>query len=184
VGALTTWAKVSTGRSHALAVKTDGTLWSWGRNNAGQLGLNSNPVVSKSSPEQVGSLTNWSKVSAGGAHTAAIKTDGTLWAWGNGQGGTIGDGTVYSKSSPVQIGALTDWANIATGNGNTVAIKTTGTLWSWGYNTVGQLGQNNTIARSSPTQVGVLSAWSTVSAGVSGAGTTNNTLAIYQGVTN
>ena len=87
VGALTNWASASCGGDGAagsvgfiVAVKTDGTLWSWGGNGWGQLGQGD--IVHRSSPVQVGALTTWASVSAGGRHTLAIKTDGTLWAWG------------------------------------------------------------------------------------------------------
>jgi alpha-tubulin suppressor-like RCC1 family protein len=92
----------------------------WGGNINGQLGQNN--VIYRSSPVQVGALTNWSLVSAGNQHTAAIKTDGTLWAWGLNTGGRLGDGTAVNRSSPVQIGALTNWTQISAGGDFTVAI--------------------------------------------------------------
>jgi alpha-tubulin suppressor-like RCC1 family protein len=69
-------------------------------------------------------LTNWLSVSAAFLHSAAVKTDGTLWTWGNGSIGRLGDGTTVSKSSPVQIGALTDWVAVDTGPSavNTTAL--------------------------------------------------------------
>jgi alpha-tubulin suppressor-like RCC1 family protein len=140
VGTLTNWKQVSCGEQHAGAIKTDGTLWSWGNNQYGQLG--SGTVISRSSPVQIGALTNWKKSAAGGLnHTAAIKTDGTLWSWGNNQYGQLGSGTVVSRSSPVQIGALTNWKSVHCGAFHTAAIKTDGTLWTWGLNAGGQLGR-------------------------------------------
>ena len=121
IGALTTWAQVSLGRFHSIAVTTSGALYAWGRAiTDGALG--DNTVDNKSSPVQIGALTNWSQVSAGSYHTAAVKTDGTLWAWGRGTNGRLGDGTVDNKSSPVQIGALTDWLRTAGGENNTLAL--------------------------------------------------------------
>jgi alpha-tubulin suppressor-like RCC1 family protein len=158
------WAQVSAGNfSFTTAVTTDGKLFSWGRNTFyGQLGQNDQ--VYRSSPTQVGLLTNWSQVSAGGEHTASIKTDGTLWAWGRNVGGRLGDGTVINRSSPVQIGGLTNWAQVSAGDNTTAAVTTAGELYTWGYNTFsGQLGHNDTINRSSPTQVGVLTNWFRVS---------------------
>ena len=159
VGALTNWATVSgASGGSCFAVKTDGTLWSWGRNNLGQLGLNN--IVNYSSPKQVGILTTWSKVFGGNYFCHAIKTDGTLWAWGSNSTGAIGDNSTVNSSSPVQVGALTNW-NMASGaNGFCVAVKTDGTLWAWGTNSSGQLGQNDTVNRSSPVQVGALTGWS------------------------
>ncbi|CAB4122866.1 Regulator of chromosome condensation (RCC1) repeat [uncultured Caudovirales phage] len=90
VGALTNWREVSAGGLHAAAVKTDGTMWCWGDNDYGQLGNNDTNLISRSSPVQVGALTNWQQVSAGWTHTVAVKTDGTMWAWGSNLYGQLG----------------------------------------------------------------------------------------------
>ena len=165
VGALTNWLRVSGGSSVSFAIKTDGTLWSWGINNSGNLGLNDR--VYRSSPVQVGALTDWARVSAGGSVCAAIKTNGTLWAWGRNTDGQLGQNNTINRSSPVQIGALTDWAQVSAGQASCVAIKTNGTLWSWGSNGSGRLGQNDTVYRSSPVQVGSLTTWSSIGQGAS-----------------
>lgn len=171
VGTLTNWSQVSLGSGHALAVKTDGTLWAWGTRVYGQLGLNINSGIDTSSPVQVGTLTNWYQVSCSGDSTAAVKTDGTLWGWGNNDTGQLGlsDGT--SRSSPVQVGVLTNWSAVSIGGGpgpgvdtSTVAVKTDGTLWVWGSQNRGQLGLNSTggiggTKISSPVQLGLLTNW-------------------------
>lgn len=163
VGALTDWAECSSdidANGFSFVTKTDGTLWGWGINNAGQLGLGD--TANRSSPVQVGSLSNWSKIAIG-SHTQAIKTDGTLWGWGVNNNGAIGDGTVANKSSPVQIGALSDWASIDAAPAHTLAVKTDGSLWSWGSNVLGRLGDGTVVGKSSPSQVGALTDWSKVS---------------------
>ena len=159
IGSGTTWASIAAGNAHTLAVKTDGTLWSWGFPNHGQLGINiAHPEPGRSSPVQVGALTNWLSVSAGpyGNFSMAIKTDGTLWAWGRnsaGSGAPLGDGTTISRSSPVQIGALTTWLSVSAGRYTTLAIKTDGSLWGWGNG--GYIGDAPLFSyRSSPVQVG------------------------------
>ena len=164
VGALTTWAQVSGGNAHTMAVKTDGTLWAWGGGSSGQLGLN-DTATNRSSPVQVGALTTWSKVASGDAHTMAVKTDGTLWAWGYGGTGQLGLGDTPHRSSPIQVGALTTWSQVSAGYRHSLAVKTDGTLWAWGRNDNGQLGLGDTANRSSPVQVGALTTWSSVSAG-------------------
>ena len=173
VGALTGWSKISAGGGpgggHSLAIKNDGSLWAWGYNYAGQLGLGDR--TNRSSPVQVGALTDWSKIDGGDACTLAIKTDGTLWSWGRNSYGQLGLGDITHRSSPVQVGALTDWSKISSSKGSTLtnfslAIKTDGTLWSWGLNTNGQLGLGNITHRSSPVQVGSLTNWSEIAAGV------------------
>jgi alpha-tubulin suppressor-like RCC1 family protein len=160
VGSLTTWSKIYVASSEAmLAIKTDGTLWSWGLGSNGQLGLGN--TTSYSSPKQIGSLTAWLKGAAGGYNAFVIKTDGTIWTWGRASFGSLGLGNLTNYSSPKQIGALTDWAEISNVNGTGgLAVKTNGTLWSWGYNNSGQLGLGNTTNYSSPKQVGALTSWS------------------------
>jgi alpha-tubulin suppressor-like RCC1 family protein len=167
IGVLTNWSKVSSGHYPnygVLAVKTDGTLWAWGggSNVFGVLGLND--AINRSSPVQVGALTNWSTVHAALEHTLAVKTDGTLWAWGNNDTGRIGNNSVVARSSPVQVGTDTNWSKID-GYRSSFAIKIDGTLWSWGTNTtLANSGLNDRVNRSSPTQVGA-SYWNEVSQG-------------------
>ena len=167
VGALTTWSENTSGYGHNLAIKSDGTLWAWGKNNNGQLGLGN--TTNYSSPKQIGALTTWSKIAAGPGggsdFSLAIKTDGTMWSWGSNYFGGLGLGNVADRSSPVQVGALTDWSKIAAGNLHTIAVKTDGTLWSWGRNSDGQLGDGTTTYRSSPVQVGALTTWSKIESG-------------------
>lgn len=123
VGSLTTWASVEIGPSQTLAIKTDGTLWAWGNNSPnGQLG--DGTIIDKSSPVQIGSLTDWASVGSGDRHSHAIKTDGTLWSWGDQDNGKIGDGVLVRRSSPVQIGSLTDWTTVNVGYLHTLALKT------------------------------------------------------------
>lgn len=159
------WSQLSAGGNHALAVKTDNTLWSWGSSDQyGQLGsTRSGPI----SPVQVGSLTDWVQVSAGSLHSTAVKTDGTLWTWGSNEFGQLGDGTRTHRSSPVQIGALTNWSRVSAGGSHSLAVKTDGTLWAWGWNNSGRLGDGTTTSRSSPVQVGALTSWSQIFAGIS-----------------
>ena len=149
----TNWKLVAPGRYHTAAIKTDGTLWTWGRNDNSQLGDNS--ITKKSSPVQtVAGGTNWKLVAGGFYHTAAIKTDGTLWTWGENTYGTLGDDTGVAKSSPVQtVSGGTNWKQVALGKGYSSAIKTDGTLWLWGQNDYGgYLGDNTRVHKSSPVQ--------------------------------
>jgi len=167
VGSGTTWSKVACCDTASIATKTDGTMWSWGYNNNGQLGLNTQGTYTeRSSPVQIGSLTTWANVFASGNAVIAIKTDGTMWSWGfNGSGQLAQNNRVY-RSSPTQIGALTTWSSVSVGTGDNVgALKTDGTLWAWGYNQFGGLGVNDTTTRSSPIQVGAATSWTKISAG-------------------
>jgi alpha-tubulin suppressor-like RCC1 family protein len=149
---------------HALALKTDGTLWSWGKNEYGQLG--NSTTINLSSPVQIGVDTNWAHISAGNAHSSAVKTDGTLWSWGRNEYGQLGTNTSISisVSSPVQIGSNTWWKYVVCGLDTTFAIrgdKDEGRLYSWGSNDYGTLGINSGVLlhRSSPVQIGLDRTW-------------------------
>jgi alpha-tubulin suppressor-like RCC1 family protein len=124
VGALTNWSLVNARGQGAAAVKTDGTFWVWGRNNDGDLGQNN--TIDRSSPVQVGSQTNWSlQFSTSYRQAIAIKTDGTIWSWGQNSLGQLGLNNLVSRSSPVQIGADSNWATISMEN-RTVLATTKG----------------------------------------------------------
>lgn len=162
----TDWKQVSGSISFAAAVKTDGTLWLWGTDAYGQLGDNS--TVTKSSPIQtVAGGTNWKQVSCTRGSIAALKEDGTLWTWGRNIYGELGDGTTVDKSSPIQtVAAGTMWRAVSGGRGrHMAAIKTNGTMWAWGENSIGQLGDSTTVNKSSPVQVGTSTQWKSLSCG-------------------
>ena len=148
----TNWVQVASNGQFAAAIRSDGTLWLWGYNNKGQLG--DNTVVSKSSPVQTVTYSaDWKQVACGYWHTAAIKTDGSLWCWGYNAYGTLGDNTSVTKSSPVQtIAGGSNWNSIASNFYSNFAIKTDGTLWCWGYGYNGQNAINSTVNISSPIQ--------------------------------
>ena len=142
------------------AVRSDGTLWTWGLNDEGQLGLGN--TTNYSSPVQVGSLTSWESFHSLQLSSGAIKTDGTLWTWGRNHQGQQGHGNTTDSSSPVQVGSLTNWGGgqVRTTPGNTWrAIKTDGTLWFWGYDGRGMSGNGSTTGSSSPVQTGSLTNW-------------------------
>ena len=166
IGALTTWtsAMLPGNNNNALATQSNNTLWTWGNNQFGQLGLGN--VTYYSSPKQVGSLTNWytnpESINTTNSSCFAIKTDGTLWAWGQNNSGQLGLNNRTRYSSPIQVGSLTNWVWISSGSTFTNGIKTDGTLWVWGQNAYGNLGLGNTTNYSSPKQVGSLTNWSTI----------------------
>ena len=153
VSATTNWKQTASGFSSTSAIKTDGTLWLWGRNLYGELGNNS--TIAQSSPVQtVSGGTNWKQVAAGYyIFSSAIKTDGTLWMWGRNCNGELGNNSTVARSSPVQtVSATTTWNRVSVGSKIAAAIKTDGTLWLWGCNAAGEIGNNSTTSRSSPTQ--------------------------------
>jgi uncharacterized repeat protein (TIGR02543 family) len=132
ISTLTNVVSISAGYMHSLAVKSDGTVWAWGSNGMGALGDDS--TVSRSAePVQVKDLDNVVAVSTG-THTAyAVKSDGTVWAWGINFYGELGDGTIIDRHTPVQTD-ITDVSSISAGYDYAIAVKDNGTLWIWGSN--------------------------------------------------
>ena len=167
----TTWSTAYyavsvTAAQGSYGIKTDGTLWAWGSNN-GNLGQNFPANGHRSSPTQVGTDTTWKSIqgqqSGPGARQAfATKTDGSMWSWGSGSYGGLGQNNKTTYNSPKQIGTDTNWSSQTYGinsKGGGVFVKTDGTLWSWGNNAGGYLGHNNTTNYSSPKQVGSRTTW-------------------------
>ena len=115
------------------AIRTDGYLFTWGQNSNGQLG--NGTTVDNGSPAQIGS-SSWTAVAAGGtgpfAQTAAIRSDGMLFAWGLNGSGQLGDGTATSKASPVQIGSSNNWTSVSAGLSHGAAINSLSQLWTFG----------------------------------------------------
>ena len=142
--------------------KANRKLIAFGRNDQSQLG--DGTAIDKSSPVQIGALTNWASVSGGSVHSLATKTDGTLWAFGNNSNGQLGSADTFNIS-PAQIGALTNWASVASGAHHSLGLKTDGTIWSFGKNNNGQLGDGTTVSKSSPVQIGALTNWASVASG-------------------
>lgn len=124
-GGGTTWCQSSVGARHTTAVKTDGTLWTWGCNTCGQLGIGA--ITSRNSPVTTAAAgTTWCTVSAGGFHTSAVKTDGTVWTWGFNNCGRLGDGTITNRSSPgTTTGGGTTWCAVSAGGYHTLALTVT-----------------------------------------------------------
>ena len=157
--------QAATGDTFSVLLKADGTLWSWGSNQHGQLGLGPG-VYSRRTATRVGSASDWSQIVAGNLHVLALKSDGTLWAWGFGADGRLGLGDDTSdRLVPTQVGAADDWAYVAAGLRYSFAVKSDGTLWAWGPNNEGQLGTGDTETRFVPTQVGSDSDWRVVDGG-------------------
>ncbi len=167
VGADTAWRAISVGFGHSVALKTNGTMWSWGDNAEGQLG-NGTLGTPNITPTQIGVATDWVDVTSGTYHSVALKSDGTMWAWGDDDFGNLGHGgaTTTPNPTPTQIGTDTDWLDVESFGVFTMALKSTGTLWAWGSNTSGQLGQGaSSTPVTAPVQVGTDTDWVNVSVG-------------------
>ena len=169
-GGLSGVTAISAGYQHSMALKSDGTVWVWGWNKEGRLGVGD--TANRHTPVQVTGLTGVTVISAGNSHSLAIKSDGTVWAWGWNGYGQLGDGTVTERHTPVQAMAdpatptpLTDVTVISAGNCYSLALKSDGTAWAWGYNGNGQLGVGDTTQRETPVQVTGLTCMTAITAG-------------------
>ena len=145
------------GYRSGYGIKTDGTLWVWGGSYYGQLGLNEGPGQNKSSPIQIpGTTWDYAGPFSGSHSTWAVKTDGTLWVWGIGSNGRLGNNSIAQRSSPVQIPGTT-WTNkiAGTADSSAFAIKSDNTMWIWGAADYGKLGLNQGpgVKYSSPVQL-------------------------------
>lgn len=169
IGRDTNWMSVSSSDGHTMAIKTNGTLWTWGNNADSRLGIGPTPNGRCDYPKQVGNAHDWAKAVAGDGYTLAIKKDGSLWAWGLNAQGALGTPTVYQvQQAPIPIGTDKDWDKLFTGwrGYASFGIKKDGTLWAWGFNLMGQLGLDKLIKNSErPMQVGTSAGWISVSNG-------------------
>ncbi|MBI9105067.1 MAG: chitobiase/beta-hexosaminidase C-terminal domain-containing protein [Spirochaetales bacterium] len=158
--------QVSAGYSFVTGVKTDGTIWSAGYGDYGQLGRGVNTSQTTfGQVSTVAGVNTWKMVSSGGYHSLAIRTDGTLWAWGHDLQGQLGNGTTAGDQlSPVQIGTKSDWATVAAGGRTSYAIDTNGKLYAWGNGSNGALDGTVRADYSTPTQIGTGIIWAKVSA--------------------
>jgi len=160
VGFLTNVVALTSGNTSAYALKSDGTVWSWGANTYGQLGDNTTiqrlTPVQAHGPDNVGFLNNITAISAGTNSLYALKSDGTVWSWGRNTYGQLGNNSTSSSYTPIQVhglndsGFLTDIIGIAGGAYSGYVINSNGNVFSWGQNTNGNIGDETTTERRYP----------------------------------
>ena len=139
------------GVDHSMALRNDGSLWTWGGNGFGQLGNGSTTAWNEGISQPVRIIDNVSAISAHDGYTMAIRTDGSLWAWGWNRYGQLGDGTTTNRHSPIRI--MENVVVVSVGQSHALAVRTDGSLWAWGDNWTGQLGDGTTTSRHRPVQV-------------------------------
>jgi len=138
--------QVAAGSDHSLALKSDGTVWAWGTDDHGQVGNGVASSTPQLTPVQVAGLTGVTQIAAGSKFSLALRSDGTVWAWGLGNLGQLGNGATFDSAIPVQV-LLTDVTSIAAGSDAAYAIRSDSAgiaVWSWGSNICGDLGDGST----------------------------------------
>jgi len=157
---------VAYGYSHfGVVLASNGSLWSWGENRFGWPTLGISNLEESTSLRRIGSETNWVDIAAGDADCLAVKSDGTLWGWGENLNYQLGDGTKITRPTPVPSIPGNDWKQAATGGSASFAIKNDGTLWAWGNNWAGNLGTGDTKDRTNAVQIGTSTNWEKIWAG-------------------
>ncbi|MBI5417584.1 Ig-like domain-containing protein [Candidatus Poribacteria bacterium] len=158
------WTEIfSSGGNYTVGLRSDGTLWAWGRNNYGQLG--DGTTINKSIPTYIDADTTWIAIACGNEHTIGLINNGTLWAWGRNNFGQLGDSTTINRFTPSKIGTDSNWEAIACGDNHSLGLRADNTLWAWGRNIYGQLGNGTNVDKITPTQIGADNTWFAIACG-------------------
>ena len=139
------------GRNHAVALRSDGTIMTWGLNTSGQLG--DGTKTSRSTPVQVSGVSTAVAVAAGADHSVALLSDGRVLTWGEAGRGQLGNGSTTDRTTPVQVTGLPAVVSLGCGRDHTHVVTSAGELWAWGQNDYGQLGDGTTTRRTRPVRV-------------------------------
>jgi alpha-tubulin suppressor-like RCC1 family protein len=154
---------VHRGYQHTCALSSSGTVYCWGGNGNGQLGNNS--TTEENTPVEVlgvggsGNLSGISSVTAGGAHTCALSSSGTVYCWGGNGNGQLGNNSTTEENTPVEVlgvggsGYLSNISSVTAGSAHTCAMSSSGNVYCWGADDSGQLGNNSTTEENTPIEV-------------------------------
>lgn len=165
VGAESSWVSAAAGSGFTVAMKEDGSIWTWGSNYGGKLGIGSpDGGVTRDQPQRIGAARTWASAHATHNHVLAVAGDGSLWSWGSNEDGQTGEPeAIGSTTSPARVGSATDWVAAWAGANTSFASRRDGSLWAWGHNHQAQLGDGTFVSTTTPTRVG--EGWATVSSG-------------------
>ena len=156
--------QIASGYYHSISLGSNGTVWSWGNNDFGQLGIGS--TENSNIPVQAAGLTDVIAVAGGVRNSVALKQDGTVWAWGRNVDAELGDGTTDSRNVAIQVPGLENVTDIAGAVGyHSLGLKADGTVWAWGRNVEGELGDGTTMKRTLPVQVDGLNGVTKIASG-------------------
>ena len=164
VGTADDWRDVAGGQGHTCGIRGTGTLWCFGRNTAGELGLGAGSPGQVRVATQVGTADGFRTIDCGQDASCGLRSDGTLWCWGDNSFGQLGFPPSPMQPAPKQIGADSDWTDVSIGTFSACARKTDRSIWCWGRNAEGQLGLGDTADRTTPTKIGTGS-WKAIAAG-------------------
>ena len=156
---------VAAGGWHSLALKADGTVWTWGSNDYGQLG--DGTTTNRSAPVQV-DIDDVASVAAGNFHSLVVKKDGTVWSWGRNTWGMLGDSSGFDRHEPVQVSLIDNVKAVVGGGFHSHAVTNDGQVWSWGLNYQGQIGDGTGEWRYIPVQIGASDVAAVTAGGFSG----------------
>ncbi|MEJ5255933.1 MAG: hypothetical protein WHS89_11325 [Acidimicrobiales bacterium] len=170
------WADISSGVSHSVAIRKGGTMWAWGFNPFGLGVVDSwgNQVRVSQYPVKLPGGNSWADVETTETYTLALRKDGSLWAWGDNTHGQLGLGDTEPRAVPTRVGTDTNWRRVVvTPSGTSFALKDDGSLWAWGNNRSGALALGSTSPEPPalidsdphPTPVQIPGSWSAVAAG-------------------
>jgi|GEM_PF-391035 len=162
-GTDTDWVDVEAGEAHCLALKKDGSLWAWGNNLNGELGVGDS--IDRYYPQRVGTDHDWTYISASSYASYAIKKDGSIWGWGFNHDGELGDSNRVDQATPAKIDGAHKWKKICAGYPFSIALRSDGTLWASGFNGDGDLGNGTLQNSTTMLQVNADSDWVDMSSG-------------------
>ncbi len=157
--------QVAEGQVFGAALLSDGTVDTWGYDGDGELGDGRIAPVYRTNPAPVPGLDGVVKIAAGYQHVLALKSDGTVWAWGYNFYRELGNGTTADQATPVQVPGLTGIAQVSASFYDSMARGSDGSVWAWGHNGFGELGDGTTINRATPVKLPGLSGVTQISAG-------------------
>jgi alpha-tubulin suppressor-like RCC1 family protein len=154
---------IAYGGSHYVVIlASDGSLWSWGEESLGWPVLGYTNVKKTVSLRRIGVDNDWRNIAVSDSQCLAVKSDGSLWAWGGNWNYQLGDGTKNIRPTPAPSVPGNDWKQAAAGGSTSYGLKNDGTLWAWGTPWAGQLGTGGTKAATNAVQVGTSTNWTKV----------------------
>jgi alpha-tubulin suppressor-like RCC1 family protein len=165
---------VAAGMAHTLALRADETVWAWGQDGVGQLGVGGANFDHTNSPVQSMGLTQIVAIAAGGNYSVALDQNGMVWTWGQNDSGQLGNGGTVNTNLPTRVPGISNVIAIAGGWRHTIALKSDKKVWTWGYNDHGELG----LGAGAPNSTNVPTLVPTISDIVSIAGGDSFTLAV------